>query len=221
MSTINAEIKGWFATPIVVAKLPDSENLNRALTALFLEKEKAGDQYRNPVRIPTQVGNLFESTCDLFGWPDPPVQSLARECHTVLRDLVANLNGYDAAEVAKLTFQYESWFHITRTGGYQTLHYHPVASWSGIYCVHPGEKLPHRPQSGVVKFHDPRGAAFMHMDAGNGGLDSRFGSIPVYVNHEPGQLVVFPSYLMHEVLPYEGTGERIVVPFNARVNKSN
>jgi len=33
---------------------------------------------------------------------------------------------------------------------------------------------------------------------------------------EPGQLVLFPSWLLHEVLPFEGEGERITVAFNAR-----
>ena len=33
--------------------------------------------------------------------------------------------------------------------------------------------------------------------------------------HQAGQLVIFPSWLMHEVLPYLGERERIVVAFNA------
>jgi len=32
----------------------------------------------------------------------------------------------------------------------------------------------------------------------------------------PGQLVLFPSWLLHEVMPYEGDDVRITVAFNAR-----
>lgn len=214
-----AEITKAFATPIVTVMLPDAERLNGELTALFLEKEQAGERYRTPVHIPTQVGEVFESTFDLFTWPDPPVQRLARACHEILRELVANINGYTAAEMELLQFHYHAWFHITRRGGYQSIHYHPKASWSGIYCVRAGDRVEGRPESGVVKFYDPRGAVFMHADPGNERLAPAFSATPVYLNHNEGQLVLFPSYLMHEVLPYLGESERIVAPFNAWITR--
>jgi len=34
------------------------------------------------------------------------------------------------------------------------------------------------------------------------------------VKFEPGQLVLFPSYVLHDVKPFEGEGERITVAFN-------
>ena len=40
MSSADAEIVSWFATPIVSAMIPDSEQLNRELATLFLEKEQ-------------------------------------------------------------------------------------------------------------------------------------------------------------------------------------
>ena len=35
-----------------------------------------------------------------------------------------------------------------------------------------------------------------------------------HVKFEPGQLVLFPSWILHDVKPYEGEGERITVAFN-------
>ena len=220
MSDNDAEIASWFATPVLSTRIPDSERLNDALARLFLEKEQAGDAYRHEMHIPTQVGPVFESRFDLFEWPDAPVQELAREVHSVLFHLVARLNGYDDEEMARLTFYYDSWFHVTRAGGYQSIHYHPRASWSGIYAVRPGDEVDGRPESGQVKFYDPRGAVFMHVDAGNERLDPRYTATPVYLRHRAGQLVVFPSWLMHEVLPYVGRGERIVVAFNAWIRRN-
>jgi uncharacterized protein (TIGR02466 family) len=216
---VEADVASWFATPIVTARIPDSDNLNRALRSLFLAREAEGEQYRHHLRIPTQVGPVFESRFDLFDWPDPPVQRLAGEVHAVLYHLVASLNGWSDDEMAGFTFFYDSWFHVTRTGGYQSLHYHPGASWSGIYAVQEGDPVEGRPESGQVKFYDPRGAAFMHFDPGNERIDPRFSPTPVYLTHRAGQLVIFPSWLMHEVLPYLGRRERMVVAFNAWIRR--
>ena len=43
--------------------------------------------------------------------------------------------------------------------------------------------------------------------------------LPLYLQHRPGQLVIFPSWLMHEVLPYVGRAERIVAAFNAWITR--
>ena len=220
MTQVDAEITTVFATPLVTATLPESDSLNRELTELFLEKEKQGNKYRTPVHIPTQVGDIFESTFDLFDWPEAPVQKLARECQRTLRDFVATINRYSNAEIDQFRFHYHAWFHITRRGGYQSVHYHPKASWSGIYCVRAGDKVDDRPESGMVKFYDPRGAVFMHADPGNERLTPTFSTTPVYLKHIEGQLVIFPSFLMHEVLPYMGEGERIVAPFNAWMTRT-
>ncbi|MDX1486837.1 MAG: TIGR02466 family protein [Acidiferrobacterales bacterium] len=216
-----AKILSWFATPIATVKIAGSESLNDALAALFLEREREGERYRHEVRIPTQVGAVFESRFDLFDWPDPPVQQLAQACHDALYDLVQTLNGYSEEEMDRFTFFYESWFHVTRKGGYQSVHYHPGASWSGIYAVRTGDRVEDRPESGQVKFYDPRGASFMHVDPGNRQMDPRYSTTPVYLDHEPGQLVLFPSWLMHEVLPYVGESGRMVVAFNASLSANS
>lgn len=219
MAASDAEIKSWFATPIVSTSIPGADELNRQLVPLFLEKERAGDAYRHEMHIPTQIGSVFESRFDLFEWPEAPVQRLAEEVHNVLFHLVGRLNGYSEEEMAPLTFFYDSWFHVTRTGGYQSNHYHARASWSGIYAVQVGDPVEGRPESGQVKFYDPRGAVFMHVDPGNERLDPRYTATPVYLQHQPGQLVIFPSWLMHEVLPYLGRTERIIVAFNAWIRR--
>ena len=149
VSNEDARITRVFATPLAKVMLKDTESLNRELAELFLRKEKEGDKYRTPVRIPTQIGDVFESTFDLYNWPDPPVQNLARQVHEILHDLVATLNAYTAEQMAKFQFHYHAWFHITRYGGYQSIHYHPKACWSGIYCVCAGEEVEGRLESGA------------------------------------------------------------------------
>jgi predicted 2-oxoglutarate/Fe(II)-dependent dioxygenase YbiX len=57
----------------------------------------------------------------------------------------------------------------------------------------------------------------MHLDGGNEFLRTPFQSEAIEVTHVPGQLVLFPSWLSHEVRPYFGQRPRIVIAFNAWV----
>ena len=101
--------------------------LNEQLKELFFEREKAGEEYRSHKHADTQRGNIFESKLNLFSWPDEPVKVLAGHCHDSLVKLVAGLNQYDDKQLEQFRFEYHSWFHITRTGGYQGLHDHLAA----------------------------------------------------------------------------------------------
>jgi uncharacterized protein (TIGR02466 family) len=197
----------------------DHEQLCDDLESLFLEKETRGEAYRHQKYIDTMHGSLFESRFDLFRWPDPPVRQLTAWCHARLAGLVQELNGYSDAELATLRFDYHAWFHITRTHGFQGLHNHPNASWSGIFCVHPGDSPPDRPDSGLVRFHDPRTHIDMYSDAGNRRLGVPWTMGSCNWRHRRGQLVMFPSYLRHEIYPYVGERPRIVVAFNCWINR--
>lgn len=203
-----------FAVPLAEERMPEAESLNKELTRIFLEAEEAGDQYRNEIRRDTQHGALFESRFDLFRWEQPSVRKLAAFCHGALAQVVAELSDYNKEELGQLKFDYHAWFHVTRKGGYQGLHNHQNASWSGIYCVDPGEPVADRPDSGVVRFHDPRANANYYLDAGNSRLKMPAHHGVYEVRHEAGKLLIFPSYLNHEIFAYAGDRPRIVVAFN-------
>ncbi|MGD9407028.1 MAG: putative 2OG-Fe(II) oxygenase [Gammaproteobacteria bacterium] len=219
ISRPDPDISSFFAVPIARAVMADHESLCDELEALFLQKEKAGEVYRHQKYIDTMHGNLFESRFDLFRWPDPPVRALTAWVHGKVASLVQDLNRYDDATMDTLRFDYHAWFHITRRLGYQGQHNHPNASWSGIFCVHPGDSLPDRPDSGLVRFHDPRTHVDMYSDAGNRDLRLPFSTGTCDWKHRRGQLVLFPSYLRHEIYPYLGERPRIVVAFNCWINR--
>ena len=54
------------------------------------------------------------------------------------------------------------------------------------------------------------------MDFGNAYLQSGH----IDIQPLPGQLVVFPSWLAHQAMPYAGEQDRIIVSFNARVHSA-
>jgi len=210
-----AVIKSYFATPIAHINFEDNAALNRELKELFLRKEREEpDLVRNPNRYNTQFG-LFESNFDLFNWSDEPVQQLAGMMHNTLHGFVQQINSYSDEQMSFLEFNYHAWYHITRAGGYQTLHDHANASWSAIYYIQAGEDNPEHPESGVVRFYDKRGFSPMYMDAGNENLDPRYSWEVVPIKPETGKMLIFPSWIAHEILPFQGRDERIMVALNA------
>ena len=103
----------------------------------------------------------------------------------------------------------ESWYHITKTNGMHEPHIHPSCSWCGIFYIQSGDK-----DSGHTVFENP--IVSTYVDRGNLYLNnmSTLRIIP-----EDGKLVLFPSYLSHYQALYKGTEDRIVVAFNASINK--
>jgi hypothetical protein len=89
-----------------------------------------------------------------------------------------------------------------------------MASWSAVYCVRPGEPSAAHPDSGVLRFLDVRGGADAWRDPGNALLAAPWGIGPRGLRLVAGQLVIFPSYVVHEVTPFEGPDTRITVATN-------
>jgi uncharacterized protein (TIGR02466 family) len=203
-----------FAVPMGFARRPD-DGLDAELKALFLAREADGERWRNPNPYTLRNAALYESRFDLFDWPDPPIQRLKRYCWQMTMELVRQLNGYDLATMRRIDMAADAWFHVTRRGGLFGIHNHPMASWSGVYCVDGGEHDPGDEQSGLLTFINPFVMSTMFVDAGTAALREPFAWTSRSHRLEAGQLVLFPSWVLHEVKPFHGEGTRITVAFNA------
>jgi uncharacterized protein (TIGR02466 family) len=201
-----------FAVPFAFEAHPAPEPLNARLRALFLQREL--DAFANRAPYTERNAGVFESRFDLFQWPEAEIAELREFCLSRLMQLVQALNGHppDAARRWRLTV--ESWFHVTRRGGWFGVHHHPNASWSGVYCVDAGRADADAAESGKLTFLHPAALATMHTDYGNEALRPPFNVEHAGYLLQPGQLVLFPSHLLHHVTPFEGDGERITVAFN-------
>jgi uncharacterized protein (TIGR02466 family) len=216
MSTPAFQIAPAFSVPFVLCQHPDPESLNDRLRQLFLDREAAGERYANPQPLVQRNQALFESNFELFDWPDKPVSELRDYCWAQLYRAIRELNGYDLEQLRKLHIAAESWFHVARKGGYFALHNHPMASWSGVYCVAVGEDHSGLQDSGLLSFISPMAANNMFLDMAIARMGQPYSYGPRQFRLQPGQLVMFPSWVLHEVRPYFGEGERITVAFNAR-----
>lgn len=208
------QIVPHFAVPFAFEQHPNPAELNQSLRELFLKREAEGGKYANPNPYTIRNKDLFESHFDLFDWPEPVIAELREFCLSNLMRTVAQLNNYDMAFLKRINIATDAWFHITRRNGFFGVHNHPMASWSGVYCVAPGQHDADQPDSGKLSFVHPSIASNMYVDAGAAQLQMPFSMSNMGYSLSPGQLVLFPSWISHYVMPFYGEGERITVAFN-------
>ena len=181
---------------------PDSDVLNTALKAAILEKEKTADGI--------QVSNAggYHTDWDFFTWNIPAGNALLERVKE-LTSHMAKIQGM--AENSEVRLNMTGWANIIRNGNYNVVHRHPNCMWSGVYYVSTGtldeDSLT---ESSRLEFQDPRPGANMITAPG----------LPIekyQVEPEEGKMIMFPSYLMHFVHPFEGKGVRISIAFNVMI----
>jgi uncharacterized protein (TIGR02466 family) len=194
-----------FATPISNYRWPSSNDLNQALQEAIIQREEETSGIDR-----SNVGG-WHSELDFFEWDLDCVRELRARIHAYVSEL-NRVFAKDPEDPVNRIFQLEGWGNLLRYGQYNSLHSHPNAFWSGVYYVNgnpePEEK---HPFSGKLELVDPRpGAALSYSERTN--LYGRF-----LVNPVPGQMVIFPGWMQHQVHPYFGQGERITVAFNVTI----
>lgn len=210
---VNIKVENQFITPIVVAKFNDVGVLNQNLKSLFLKLESEPDKYKNKSNFNTNIGSLFDSSFNLFESSSPYVKEIKSMIEDSLRGWIIQSSGLEANQVIKLNLKNHAWFHITRKGGQKTLHNHPNASWSVVYYIDEGD-IDSENRSGFIQFYDPRAGANMHQDSSNMYLKREYNTNGVAYQPRSGLMLIFPSYLHHEVLPYLGDKPRINIAAN-------
>ena len=104
----------------------------------------------------------------------------------------------------------ESWYHITKTGGYHDLHNPAHSSFSAIYFLDVSEC---DYKNGSIRFYKPFNTIVPVNDIGlNWIQNDLIDFIP-----KNGQIIVFPGFLDHSAIPYYGKSNRYVIAVNARI----
>lgn len=206
------KVQPLFATPFGEVRLASSERLNRELESLFLARES--EDYKNPTPSHVPQAETFESRFNLFLWPEACVRELRDFMLNAVGQMVLATTSLKADDLSRLKFQNQTWFHVSRYAGSFIAHNHPLASWSAVYCVRAGEAVPDHPESGVLRFLDPRQGANAYTDPANLQMHRAYALAPLEVRLQEGQLVIFPSYVFHEVAPFYGRDTRITVATN-------
>jgi len=204
-------VRPAFAVPFGHVKARECRDLNAQLERLFLSRET--DEYRNPTPSHIAQAELFESRFNLFTWPDACIQELRRFMLDAVIQTVLETTDIRPTDLKQWQFRNHTWFHITRYAGSFVAHNHPLASWSAVYCVRAGEPAG-ASDSGTLRFFDPRGGANAYADPSGHRMRATYALKPLEMQLAAGELVVFPSYLYHEVCPFFGRDVRITVASN-------
>lgn len=132
---------------------------------------------------------------------DPAFSDLSRLLARHARDFADDLGWDSRPKLDSL------WVNLLKAGGHHSGHIHPHSVLSGTLYV----EVP--AGSGAIRFEDPRLAQMM-------AAPQRAGDAPeelrpfVAVQPRPGLLLMWESWLRHEVLAGTGRGERLSVSFN-------
>ncbi len=185
-----------FPTPLWQFQHPDPQAC-RALGAhvLALEAQDPAGLQR------TNQGGWHSATALL---QDPALAALFQWIAACCQGAVQEW-GWDLSQ-ATPSFN-NAWAMVNRQGHSTRAHLHPNSLLSGVVYL----QVP--PGSGAIAFLDPRSGAQMLVPPWQGSAGE---AVQGRVRRLPrvGQLLLFPSWLWHEVEPGRQAGERISISFN-------
>ncbi len=214
-----------WATPMGVFQWSQAEAVNPLLVRV-LGALRATDLARSGCA----PGAFFASDDDLLQRVKlPEWQQLVKFVVEAVRDTAASANraawASEGPEAPALQIAIEGmWFQCSNAGVHHDIHTHGNCSWSGVYCVDVDDESQREQHpvfgglNGVTRFYGPYfnrlGGA--HMDFGSAYLQQAHTD----VLPRAGQLVVFPAWLPHQAMPYQGQRDRLIVSFNASVHRT-
>ena len=199
-------IKSYFVTPIYHASLSDLGTTldNQELVSScwsIAEDDEAGQEWCDENGYPGYTS--YASLTDL-GWRFP-----------IFADLIKILDQHVAAFVQELDFNLDGrelklediWINILPEGGTHSSHIHPHSVISGTTYV----SMPDG--ASAIKFEDPRLPMMMAAPARK--KDAREGLRQfIYMAPQVGDVLLWESWLRHEVPLNTAEDERISVSFN-------
>ena len=138
----------------------------------------------------------WQSDTDL--WNQEVFKSLLEKTTSITQSIIENISTNKPKQVIR-----SMWANINPKGGGNFTHVHPSGWMSGVYYI----QLPK--DNNVITFEDPRPARMMDFQR------SCLVSDEYFSHHvEVGDLILFPSWLPHFVLPNTSDENRISISFN-------
>jgi uncharacterized protein (TIGR02466 family) len=209
----DTSVKNLFATPLIVASMPQEEgdDLNLQIREIVLNQclQNAG------VKISNHGG--WQSDDRIIEWGGAPVTKLLDAITDVLAQITLRQENGQIERVS-VEWRVNGWANINHKGDANVIHCHPGAFWSAVYYVQVEEEGS-TPTGGNLELFDPRGIMpIMYCPVLRMGIKG-YVSAGTSELHKPktGQMVIFPSWLSHAVTPYSGDGARISLAFNFSV----
>ena len=200
-----AKTKLLFSTPLYHASLADSGNfdmgeLEKSCWSIAQDDE-AGQKWCDENNYPGYTS--YASLSDLT-WRSPFFEELKHLLDLHVKTFVEELDFDLEGRNLKLE---DLWINILPEGGNHSAHIHPNSVISGTTYI----SMPSG--SSAIKFEDPRHS--MRMAAPSRIKDAKEYLKPfIYVNPSVGDVLLWESWLRHEVPANNSSEERISISFN-------
>ena len=194
--------RSLFVTKLYEAEIADEALLGELAHSIrsLAEDDVAGQRWSEEHRY---AGYTSYASLNDLPRRDPTIAELAKLL-TKHAGKFARECAFDLASKPKLD---SLWVNLLRGPGHHSAHIHPHSIISGTLYV----EVPKG--SGEIQFEDPR--LPMMMAAPTRRTDAPEELQPfVTVQPQPGLLLLWESWLRHEVLPGAGRGERLSISFN-------
>ncbi len=196
-------MKHLFQTPLYQTRLSDTLNTDElAATCLSIaEDDEAGQQWCDENDFP---GYTSYASLDDLAWRMPIFKEVARALDQHVASFADTLHFDLGDRPLKLD---SLWINILPEGGIHTAHIHPHSVISGTTYVAMPEG------TSAIKFEDPRLAMMMASPPRKANAPEAFQPF-VYVKPSVGDVLLWESWLRHEVPMNMAEEDRISVSFN-------
>ena len=200
-----AKTKLLFSTPLYHANLADSGNFDMSELEKscwsIAQDDEAGQKWCDENNYPGYTS--YASLSDLT-WRSPFFEELKHLLDLHVKTFVEELDFDLEGRNLKLE---DLWINILPEGGNHSAHIHPNSVISGTTYI----SMPSG--SSAIKFEDPRHS--MMMAAPSRIKDAKEYLKPfIYVNPSVGDVLLWESWLRHEVPANNSSEERISISFN-------
>ena len=203
---LNLAVRGLFATPVAALEVPGAAAVNAELEAAILRRRA-----ETPSVQASNAGG-WHSDRDILEWGGPR----AGEVIELAKGVAGQLTADRAGKLVRPAWTVQAWANVNALGHANVAHYHGGAFWSGTYYVADGGCGADPALGGEFEMLDPRGPGpGMYAPALKfAGEDGASAGGAETIRPKPGLLILFPSWLVHQVRPYRGSGTRISIAFN-------
>jgi uncharacterized protein (TIGR02466 family) len=195
-------ISNLFATRLYSVDLASPELIDRLAYSIrtLAEEDRAGRRWSSGHRY---AGYTSYASLNDLPKRDPAFAELAK----MLTRHAIKFAGECAFELTRKPRLDSLWANLLKAGGHHAGHIHPHSIISGTLYV----DVPNG--SGAIRFEDPRLPLMMSAPPRRDDAPPELQPF-VTIEPRPGLLLLWESWLRHEVLPGSGRGERLSVSFN-------
>jgi hypothetical protein len=205
----------WWATPIVTIEQGAAGELNAGLARIIREKEREILARGKPSRVAGVEEGLTAHWLEynVLNWDFPECRLLRTLAMEGFRSFLAAAGRQDDPGMQVVGIS--CWANILRPGGGLQVHHHDPAFASAHYAVTTGQEGGGPPaaatDSGHTVYFRPGFHDRSHGGKQNGPVSPWDDDWRISAPPRAGHMIVFPSYVRHEVRPNLGPADRISI----------